>query len=273
MKVRSELLKMQRMSADAAQRYAIGKEVDGLNDAIKSSLKNTTLLDNWTEANRLWSKGHALREVADAIRDSTKGTPQAEQLPGIAPIPAKLEATSLVRRLNTLAEDGVLKRAFTPEEVRNLRQSADILDRIQRTHVGTGEGGGAAPRRGLIHILTGSKARLAGAGVGAGVGAVVGGLRGAELGAGVGAGLVYLTQSITEPMLAKAMTRVEGAKSLKAIEAAKTPAQLQTAMKTLATVAAGSAAQQPKTLKELQAIAAAKRPAGYDVSTGTSASQ
>src|SRR5580698_1447579 len=37
MKVRSELLKMQRMSADAAQRYAIGKEVDGLNDAIKSS--------------------------------------------------------------------------------------------------------------------------------------------------------------------------------------------------------------------------------------------
>jgi hypothetical protein len=129
MKVRSELLKMQRATSDAGLRNAIGNEISTMNSNMETALKGSPLLDSWKEANRLWSKGYAIRDVADALRESTEGTPAAEQAPGLSKIPTKIKGSQLVQRLNDLQTDGTLARAFNSEEIKNLRQSADILDR------------------------------------------------------------------------------------------------------------------------------------------------
>jgi hypothetical protein len=279
-KVRSQLLKMRRMSADAAQRYAIGSEVDSLNKSIEGALKGGSLYDDWKEADRLWRKAYALREVADAIKKSTKGTPIAEQAPGLGAIPPKLQAESLVRRLNTLAEDGTLEKAFTPEQARNLRQAADVLDRIQRTHVGTESGESLSHSRSAGQALSGARLPLYGAGVGAVTGLVTGGMRGAAEGAFAGAALGHILQRFGEPVLVRIMTRTDGAAALKALEAAKTPAARLSALKTLNQLAAAQSAtrQQSQTLTELRAEAKKRKPAGsprtpnhYDVQTGTTA--
>ncbi|MGA7312633.1 MAG: hypothetical protein WBX22_01560 [Silvibacterium sp.] len=281
MGLRSALLKMQRSSADPAYRNAIAAEVRTINDAVDATLRGTPLYDNWIEANRLWSKGYALRKVASEIRAASKGTPQAAQAPGVAPVPTRLQGGSLVRRLNTLAKNGVLDRGFTPQEVANLRQSADILDRIGRTPTGKGGGETVPHSRGLAHALAGATGPAIGAGAGAAAGALGGGVWGALGGATTGATLGLLLQGMSERALVDVMTRTEGVRALQAVGAARTPAQLQTAMTKLATAAAASsAARQPKTLRELQAEAARRRPAGgqgvvtqYDVQTGSSASQ
>jgi hypothetical protein len=129
MKIRSQLLKMQRTTADAALRNKIGDEVQAMNRNMEAVLKDTPLHENWTEANRLWSKGYALRDIADAIRKRTSGTPVGEQAGGISKVPTRLRGASLVQRLNDLSKSGVLQKGLTPEEASNLRQSADILDR------------------------------------------------------------------------------------------------------------------------------------------------
>jgi hypothetical protein len=129
MKVRSELLKMQRSATDAAMRTHIGNEIKTMNANMEAALTNSPLLESWHEANRLWSKGYALREVADAVREKTSGTPTAMQSPDLSPVGTKVQGKSLVDTLNTLQHDGILDRAFSPEEVKNLRQSIDILDR------------------------------------------------------------------------------------------------------------------------------------------------
>jgi hypothetical protein len=257
-RVRSQLLKIQRSTTDAALRYTIGQEVKAMNKAMDSALAGTPLADNWKEADRLWAKGYALREVADEIRAATKGTPEAEQTPGLAPVPTKLQATSLVSRLNKLVESGTLEKAFTDKEAANLRQSADLLNRIQKVRVGKAEMEGLLHPRALHRALGGAK----GPAIGAGVGFVLGGLHGAEAGAGLG----FLLQHIGERALVGVMTRNDGVVALKALAAAKTAAQYQTAMKTLARVAAASsAAQQPanqptKSLKQLQAEAEKRKP-------------
>ena len=256
MKVRSQLLKMKRATADAATRNAISNEISRMNDNMEAALKGTPLYENWLEANRLWLKGYALRDVANALKDVTKGTPAAQQAPGLAPVPTRLQGAGLVDRLNTLADEGTLDKAFTPEEVRNLRQSADILDRIQRTPVGKGYGENMSRARGLTHAISGAAGPIAGAGIGFALGH---GLYGAEAGAGIG----FLVQAVGERALVHIMTRVNGVNALKTIEAAKTPAQLQSAMKTLATLAAASSAarQQTKSLKELREEAQKHKPA------------
>jgi hypothetical protein len=128
-KVRSQLLKMQRATADPAMRNAIGDQIRVMNDNMDAALKGTPLHDNWTEANRLWTKGYALRDVADAIIKRTTGTPAAEQAPGISPVPTRVQGAALVKRLNELQRNGTLRKAFTPQETANLRQAVDILDR------------------------------------------------------------------------------------------------------------------------------------------------
>ncbi|HZY60884.1 MAG TPA: hypothetical protein VFE38_00050 [Edaphobacter sp.] len=129
MRVRSELLKMQRSSSDAATRNAIGDEVRRMNENMEAALKGSPLSNNWTEANRIWAKGYALRDVADAITKATKGTPAAEQAAGIDRVQTRIKGTQLVNRLNELQRNGILERAFSPDEARHLRQAADILDR------------------------------------------------------------------------------------------------------------------------------------------------
>lgn len=129
MKIRSQLLKMGRTTSDAALRNKIADEVSGMNKSMETALKDTPLFENWNEANRLWSKGYALRDVASAIREATRGTPAVEQAPGLSKVPTQIRGPNLVGRLNKLSKSGVLQKAFTPEEIANLRQSADILDR------------------------------------------------------------------------------------------------------------------------------------------------
>lgn len=280
-RVRSQLLKMQRMSTDAAQRYAIGKEVEILNKAMDTAFTGTPLADNWAEANRLWAKGYALRDVAEAIRLRTQGTPTAKQAPGLEKVPTRLQGASLVSRLNKLAENGVLERGFTSQEIANLRQSADIWDRIQRTPVGKSGRAGMPHSRGLAHALSGAKGPAIGAITGGVLGAMRGGLAGVVGGAATGAGLGLVVQGGIEGWLAQIMTRTEGVKVLRAVETARTPTQMQMAMKALVTAAAAvNAAQQPKTLAQLKSEAAKRKPAGsqgvvsqYDVVTGTSTPQ
>lgn len=256
MKIRSQLLKMQRAATDPALKNAIGNEMRTMTAIIDKAMQGTPLAANWMEAGRLWAKGYALRDVANALKDVTKGTPAAQQAPGLAPVPTRLQGAGLVDRLNTLADEGTLDKAFTPEEVRNLRQSADILDRIQRTPVGKGYGENMSRARGLTHAISGAAGPIAGAGIGFALGH---GLYGAEAGAGIG----FLVQAVGERALVHIMTRVDGVNALKTIEAAKTPAQLQSAMKTLATLAAASSAarQQTKSLKELREEAQKHKPA------------
>lgn len=155
MKVRSELLKMQRSTPDAALRNAIGNEITGMNSNMEAALKGTPLWDNWQEANRLWSKGYAIRDVGDAIRKSTKGTPEAEQAPGVSKVPTVIKGPQLVQRLNELKQNGVLDRAFTPDETSNLRQAADILDRASSSagrQFGFGYGAHSTIMRNLVKL-------------------------------------------------------------------------------------------------------------------------
>ena len=214
---------MQRASSDAGVRYAIGKDIETMTENIESALKGTPIEKNWSEANRLWSKGKALQDVSEAIRDATKGTPAAAQSPGLAPVPTKVQGASLVSKLNDLYKDGTLERAFTHEEVSNLRQAADILDRIQRTSIGHGSGESASISRGLTHALRGNAGPLAGAAIGGSFG----GLKGAEMGAGLG----FITQKIGEQGLVRVMTNLDGVSALKELEAAKTPTEAQSAIR------------------------------------------
>jgi hypothetical protein len=236
--VRSQLLKMQRAATDSQVRFAIGNEIKTMDANIDAALKGTGLEKSWAEANRLWREGKARIEVAKAITDSTKGTPESAQAPGMAKVPTKLQGASLVDKLNTLADDGTLGDAFKPDEIRNLRQAADILDRIQKTPVGRGAGESMSFARGLTHAVRGYKGPMIGAGIGAGVGALSGEmLRGAEVGAGMG----FIVQSIGERALVNVMTKLDGVKALKAVEDAKTPAEMKTAIDKLAIVAAAAA--------------------------------
>ncbi len=223
--VRSQLLKMQRASSDAGVRYAIGKDIERMTENIESALKGTPIEKNWSEANRLWSQGKALQDVSEAIRDVTKGTPAAAQAPGLSPVQTKLQGASFVSKMNDLYKDGTLERAFTHEEVSNIRQAADILDRIQRTSIGHGSGESASMSRGLTHALRGNAGPLAGAAIGG----AFGGLKGAEMGAGLG----FITQKIGEQGLVRVMTNLDGVAALKELEAAKTPAQAQAAIRTI----------------------------------------
>ena len=151
MKVRSELLKMQRATPDAALRNHIAGEISTMNANMETALKGTPLYDNWLEANRLWSKGYALREVGDAIRAKTHGTPVGEQAPALSPVPTKIQGDPLVTVFNDLKHDGVLDRAFTTDEIKNLRQCIDILDRAS-TPIGKGFKVGYGPHSTLYRM-------------------------------------------------------------------------------------------------------------------------
>lgn len=129
MKVRSELLKMQRSSSDAALRNAIGNELKSMNANMEKALEGTPLLDDWHEASRLWSKGYAIRDVADALHAKTKGTPTTSQASGLGKIATTIEAAPLVSALNDLSRDGILDKAFSQPQIKNLRAAIDILDR------------------------------------------------------------------------------------------------------------------------------------------------
>jgi hypothetical protein len=259
-KVRSELLKMQRASADPALRFKIGNEVGAMDAAMEAALgKGSALHQTWQTANRLWTKGYVLKRVGEAVRASVKGTPQAVQASGMVPLPTELQGASLAKRLNKLAEDGTparagtpatpstLEKAFTKDEIANLRQSADILDRAQKVRVGKGTWG-----------------RLAHGSMGPFAGIVAGGLSHGLEGAGVGVLLGLIVQTIPEQFLVRAMTRLDGVRALQAVQAAKTPIQLDVALKRLALAAGvGSAAQQGgrERLKQLQAEAQRLHPA------------
>lgn len=201
MKVRSQLLKMQRSTPDAAMRNAISNEVRAMNDNMEAALKGTPLYENWQEANRLWSKGYALRDVADAITKTTKGTPAAQQAPGLAPIPTRVQGPNLVNRLNVLEQDGILDRAFTHDETANLRQAVDILDRARAAAGGGGSfTHGYSPRSVIWRAIL----------------------------------------KLPTLPLVNAMTRLDGLDALKAAETAKTPSALATALSGLATIAAAN---------------------------------
>jgi hypothetical protein len=230
----SRLKAMQRSSTDGSARYAIGNEIENMTASMDKALQGSGLDKTWHEADRLWSQGKARIEVADAITDATKGTPAHLQAKGISQVPTKLQGASLVDKFNKLADDGVLQKAFTEPEIKNLREAADILDRIQRTPTGRGSGESMSMSRGLTHAVRGSKGPL----IGAGVGAVIGGIPGAEAGAGLG----FILQSIGERALINVMTNTEGVSALKALSEAKTPEAVKAA--TLAVIAASNA--QPK---------------------------
>jgi hypothetical protein len=247
--VYSQLLKMQRAATDEAARYRIGQEVKSMDAGMESALKGTPIYDNWKAADQTWAKAYALRDVADAIADSTKGTPAAKQAPGIAPVPTRLQASALVDRLNTLADDGILQKAFTPDEAANLRQSADILDRIQRTPVGKGFGESMSRSRGLTHAVSGAKGPVVGAALGGAAGILTGHpLVGAEAGAGIG----FLVQAVGERALVNIMTKTDGVTALRALADAKTPEASRAALTTLG----GFAAQNQKN----KPVAAALQP-------------
>ena len=134
--VRSALLRAKRAavdSGDAQLANSISDEVRSLNGEIDSVLSGTPLQAAWHEANRLWSKGHAISDTAYAFYKSTRGTPEAIQSPELGKIPVKIQGSSLVSKLNDLKREGTLDRGFTPEEQLNLRRSADIMDRARES--------------------------------------------------------------------------------------------------------------------------------------------
>lgn len=249
--VYSQLLKMQRAASDEAVRYNIGQEIKAMDGNMQSALKGTPIYENWKDADAVWAKAYALRDVADAVESSTKGTPAAQQAPGVEPVPTKLQGSALVDRLNTLAENGILRKAFTPEEAKNLRQSADILDRIQRTPTGKGFGESLNRSRGLAHAVGGAKGPLIGAGIGGAVGLLSGSpIIGAEAGAGLG----FLVQAIGERSLVRIMTDTKGMQALDSYAKAKTLPARTLALRKLATLAKAAA------------VTGGKK---YDVETGT----
>lgn len=139
--LRSQLLKMMRSATDPAMRNVISDEVGKLNDQMESTLeKSPELLKNWQEANRLWTKGYALRTVSEALDKATKGTPSGVQqgMEGVEAQAPQLRGSRMVSELNTLDRKGVLNKAFTPEQVKSLRQVANLLDRSQTTGIGKG---------------------------------------------------------------------------------------------------------------------------------------
>lgn len=204
-----------------------------------------------------------------------------EQNPNVFPEYPALQGKGLVARLNKLAEDGVpargsnparpstLEKAFSEDEqlgdygkllakqrVNNLRESADILDRIQRTHVGKGEEAAARPGGGHFGRVgaTGIGATVLGAAEimhGGGAWPVAAAFAG---GAGV-VELVRLFRRFSDSTRIKVMTSTEGVVALKAVETAKTPIQWRSALNTLSRIAASKsiALASRERLKQLQA--------------------
>lgn len=143
--LRSRLLQHARSSSDPAVRAEIFRHVDTIDDAIERGFSGKPdLLNNWKEANRLWRKMYALKEVGQAIDAATKGSPDAVQSSlaskGATASQAEIQGTSLVKRLNDLADrshgPSFLERAFdeTPEgraHAMAVRQVAEILNRAE----------------------------------------------------------------------------------------------------------------------------------------------
>jgi len=238
-KIRSELGKMRRGSRDPAVRYQISEEMKQMTEAMDKALDNTGLKDTWKEADRLWAKGYAMREISDALKSATKGAESAAQPKGIEVVPSEIKGASLEETLKDLSDDGTLERGLTHDEISNLRQSANILKRADRTATGSGYGESGSRSRAIAHVLRGAPGPLVGAGVGGGIGLLTGHgfLTGAEAGGFAG----FLVQSIGERALVSVMTKLDGVGALEAVADAKTPAEMKSAMTKLAAVAAAAA--------------------------------
>ena len=235
----SQLKSMLRSSSDGATRHALSGEIETMTRGMDTALEGTGLEKTWHEADRLWRQGKARIDVSKAISDATKGPRAAITPHGMSEVPTEMQGGSLVKALDKLQDDGTLEDAFTPEEGKNLRQSALILDRIQKTSTGTGYGESGSRSRAIAHILRGAPGPLAGAGVGGGLGLLTGHgfIAGAEAGGFAG----FIVQSIGERALVNVMTKLDGVKALNAVADAKTPAEVKSAMTKLAAVAAASA--------------------------------
>jgi hypothetical protein len=239
-KIRSELGKMRRGSHDAAMRYQISEEIKQMTDAMDKSLDNTGLKDTWKEADRLWSKGYALNSIADSLKGSTEGVESSIQPKNIEAIPSEIKGKALEETLKDLSDDGTLARGLAPDEISNLRQSANILKRIQGTSTGTGYGESGSRSRAIAHTLRGAPGPIVGAGIGGAIGLLHGEfMTGLEAGGFAG----FIAQNIGERALVNVMTKLDGVKALKAVAEAKSPLERQAALKALAAVAAIS---QPK---------------------------
>ncbi len=235
----SQLKSMLRASSDGATRHALSKEIETMTRGMDTALEGTGLEKTWHEADRLWRQGKARIDVSKAISDATKGPRAAITPPGMSEVPTEMQGGSLVKALDKLQDDGTLEDAFTPEEGKNLRQSALILDRIQKTSTGTGYGESGSRSRAIAHILRGAPGPMVGAGVGGGIGLLTGHgfIAGAEAGGFAG----FIVQSIGERALVNVMTKLDGVRALDAVADAKTPAEVNSAMTKLSAVAAASA--------------------------------
>jgi hypothetical protein len=139
--LRSRLLQHARSSSDPAVRAEIFRHVDTIDTAIERGFSGKPeLLENYKEANRLWRKMYALREVAEAVDASTKGSPEEVQRSladkGVSPVAPEMQGGQLVKRLNDLADrshgPSFLDRAFEdPQHSMAVRQVAEILNRAE----------------------------------------------------------------------------------------------------------------------------------------------
>lgn len=144
--LRSRLLQHARSSSDPAVRAEIFRHVDTIDSSIERGFSSKPeLLENYKEANRLWRKMYALREVAEAIDASTKGSPEEVQRSladrGVSAVPPEMQGGQMVKRLNDLATRNhgasFIERAFdeTPEgrgHAMAIRQVAEILNRAEQ---------------------------------------------------------------------------------------------------------------------------------------------
>lgn len=144
--LRSRLLQHARSASDPAVRAEIFRHVDTADAAIERGFASKPqLLENWKEANRLWRKMYALREVAQAVDAATKGSPEAVQqalaTKGVSPVAPEMQGAQMVKRLNELADrshgPSFLDRAFdeTPEgraHAMSVRQVAEVLNRAEQ---------------------------------------------------------------------------------------------------------------------------------------------
>lgn len=219
MKIRSELGKMRAGSSDGAFRHNVTEEMKSMTEAMDKALDNTGLKDTWKEADRLWAKGYALREIADTLNATTKGTPPTEQAGELSAVPTEIQGARLVDKLNELRRDGTLARAFTPEQALNLRKAADILDRIQSTPIGISSGESVSQGRAIAHLLRANPGPMIGAGVGFAISHT-------PVGAEGGAALGFIAQRIGERALVNVMTKTEGINLLRDLSKAKSPAQM-----------------------------------------------
>lgn len=171
--IRSELLEMQRAArrtGDTLKAKIAGDEAMAIDGDISETLQNARirgLYDNWRQANALWKRGVALRDVADVIDGAVKGTPVEAQvnIPGqIETRPVEINAASLVERLNDLSRDGTLDKAFGQGYARSIRQVAEFLKRAQETNIGTRTArvGGYSPRSAGGHLVTDFMFRVGG---------------------------------------------------------------------------------------------------------------